>query len=187
MKYLLLLTLLSCATEITKTPTIFIEPEPVKPVEVKPDNKVYFTTKISYHWLQNAVNCANIVINDPQFLSDISSVKSFDYSKDNGSDVASFIVNSKPIEVKLFTKYLSKVVAVTYPSKPETYLNTKKNPRSLPGMANTLLHEMTHVANESGKYYTHGSNSSSGKDNSIPYYVGNLAEIHAEKLCKDIQ
>jgi hypothetical protein len=184
MKYLLLLTLLSCATEITKTPTIFIEPEPVKPVEVKPENKVYFFTDLKMKWVQDVVNCSNIVVNDPSFIAELSQVTKFDYSNDDGKRVVQFLQTSKPLEIKLFTKYLSKVIATTYPSQPITYFNTKKNPRSLPEMVNTAVHEKTHVADENGNYFTHGSNYSSGKGLSVPYYTGDLAEKHAERLCE---
>lgn len=68
----------------------------------------------------------------------------------------------------------SKVIG--YHSAGTIYLNTYYMNRDDCSILNTLVHEASHTMG-----YSHGNNSPDGKDNSLPYWIGD----RAEELCKE--
>ena len=64
-------------------------------------------------------------------------------------------------------------IATTFKNKPgKIFINLRKiQQRSVEDYVNTITHEVTHILG-----YSHGSNSPKGKENSVPYWLGNKAE-----------
>lgn len=75
---------------------------------------------------------------------------------------------------KPFNRWTS-AIATTFKNKPgEIYINVRKiNQRSVADYVATLVHEALHLAPLG---YGHGSNSPSGKENSVNYWVDKKAE-----------
>lgn len=73
----------------------------------------------------------------------------------------------------------SKTIARTWHGSGRFEMNLRKiGGRSVRQIANTIAHEVAHLANESGSShgYAHGGNSSSGKQHSVPYKIGQMVE-----------
>lgn len=71
-----------------------------------------------------------------------------------------------------------KTFAYTDGRFPNTlFLNFKKLDREIEDIAATIIHESIHALDDAEATYTfgHGNNSSAGKDNTAPYWIGNLA------------
>jgi hypothetical protein len=94
-------------------------------------------------------------------------------SQDNGTQILNEILSKKAVIRTYKTKWpLSKAIATTYKNnKTELYFNRYKNPREMANMVNTSMHEITHLVG-----YSHGSNSSIGKEDTVPYKVGAIAQ-----------
>lgn len=166
----------SCATKTT-VPDVIITPE-LPPVE---SNLNLFESKTSLTWLKEVAIKANCVLNHPKTQEAISKVTKFDYSNENGVDVLLKMQAHKAVIRSYKTSNpWSKVIATTYTSnRIDMYFNTRNNPRAMAKMVNTACHEKTHLVG-----YSHGNNSSVGKQNSVPYYVGKLCEQNYY-LCQD--
>lgn len=132
-----------------------------------------FHTEVKYTWVKEVVATANCVLHHKKFIEAVEAVDLFDYSDKNGKQVIADLHKSNCGIRTYKTKNIwSKVLATTYSSDREYfYFNTRKNPRELKYMVNTAIHECLHLVG-----YGHGNNSSVGKQNSVPYGVGSMAE-----------
>ena len=139
-------------------------------------------TSNSRQWVVSSAKIANCVIENKDFQKELKSKEKFDYSEKNGSQVLSDLLKGDCNIRTYRTRWpWSKVNATTYSSdKKNLYLNTRKN-RSIKNWVNTVIHECLHLVD-----YSHGSNNSSGKDNSVNYWVGKLSEKYYE-VCKKIE
>lgn len=166
-----LLLLASCATKtITNSPEI---PESTPPVviEIKED---IFTPKTSLKNLIEATKISNCVIRNEHFKKALESTLTFDYSNENGKAVYKKMLSKKTTVTTYYKRYTS-ALAYTYLNGDEIYLNTKYTLREIASLVNTIIHEQTHAVG-----YTHGSNSPQGKGLSVPYRVGELAELNTK-------
>lgn len=129
--------------------------------------------KSTLHWMSNLGSVADCVIANPGFRSEVSAIQKFDYSKRTGVQVIEDLSRMKDVAISTYkTKNpFSKTIAYTYGGARTVYFNTRKNPRDKKEMVNTVIHESTHIVG-----YGHGDNSSKGKENSVPYKVGSIAE-----------
>ena len=134
----------------------------------------------------DAVDYVNDLFEEETFWSTISGKDSFDYSLHSPSEIAEFMKNKdEKIEVKLYRPRWPrhrKTNAYTDSRYPNIlFYNSKKLWRGVGNIVNTIVHEYVHSVDftEDGSpriEYGHGSQSSSGKANSAPYWIGSLAE-----------
>lgn len=133
----------------------------------------FINSKWSPNWQLKIIPIANCVIKNEKFLKEISEIERFDYSKAKGSDVVNAL--KKDITIKNTTykswNWRSNVNAYTKGSNPVVNWNVRNNPRSLPEMINTEIHEGLHILQ-----FFHGNNYSTGKENTVNYKVGKIAE-----------
>ena len=134
-------------------------------------------TDSSHVWLQDLAKKANKTFNCIHFLEEVGKVKKFDYTDKKPSEVLKDVyLFNKDVKVKTYYKRFSKAIAYTYYGNDEIYLNLKNNPRDMSEMINTITHESMHLLG-----YGHGSNSPLGKENSVPYKLGSIAEKTYQK------
>lgn len=149
------------------------------------------TFKDIHKGVQEAVKMANSVLKNEDFYKMIRQVPKFDLSTASTTFIAEFIHNSNLIfKIELFypsgwraIKY-RKTFAYTDENYPNTlFLNLKKLDREIEDIAATIIHESVHALDDECIEFTfgHGNNSSVGKDNTAPYWIGNLAY----KILKD--
>lgn len=187
---IIILMAVSCATSNQAT-------TPIKPNESvnteprqKPDdtqttsNLVLFSARTQdvnkYPWLSKSIDCAHKIINSDLFRNQIKAIKQFDYAPTttNGAMVLDRLNTAKTVSVRMYYKRFGSAIAYTYYDAAEIYLNTKWK-RPISEIVNTLVHESTHTVG-----YSHGDNYAAGKQNSIPYKLGDVAESVAKELCK---
>lgn len=134
--------------------------------------------------VQQAVEMANLVVEKKEFYERIRKETKFDLSTAGPAFIADLILNSSlDFKVELFypsgwraLKY-RKTFAYTDRNYPNTlFLNLKKLDREIEDIAATIIHESIHALDDECIEYTfgHGNNSSVGKDNTAPYWIGNL-------------
>ncbi len=174
-----LLGLASCLTSVkTKKPIVV---DPVVDSEVIIVESKTFHTEVKYDWAIETVRISNCVLNHPDFKKRVEAIDKFDYSDLNGVQVYAAYSNGSRVGLRVYKSKnpWSKAIATTYGNDKEFfYLNTRKNPRDYGSMVNTSLHEAGHL-----KGFSHGDNSSVGKENSVNYKVGSIAqEVSAKCL-----
>jgi hypothetical protein len=146
----------------------------------KPDSSPKFRTKSTLPWMKELIEIANCTIHLPDLRKDLLLVKRFTHTTMSPEQVSAAVLGFKSSGVRTYrTKNpMSKAIATTYASDRENlYLNTRKNPRPLPSMVNTLCHEASHLNG-----FSHGDNNPKGKELSVPYYLGSLCQKYAN-LC----
>lgn len=139
-----------------------------------------FIAKSSLAWVIDLVDRANCIINNEEFIKEVEGFPGFTFTEATPGQVAASLRSMGPFTISTYKARIgSKVIATTYSSDKTTlYLNLRKNPRDIASMGNTVLHEGLHLAG-----YSHGNNSSVGKQDSINYRVGSIAEKYIT-LCK---
>lgn len=182
-----LVVLYSCASGQVTTPTtptpdlsgleVQVE-QPSKPVATIESVKV-FSFRSSLNLIKNVNECANKVVNDKEFQEELKSVERFDFSNASGETVLNKLLNHKCVIQSYKTKNpFSKVLATTYiNNKTDVYLNMRKY-QTIEAWSGTSIHECSHNFG-----FSHGNNSSAGKQNSVPYFIGFLGQRHAERIC----
>ena len=169
---------MSCSSAVKKptTPTTEISQPTIEVVE----QKKVFSFKSSLSWVEKATDCANIVINDKDFQDEAVAKTSFDYSEDDGEKVLNKLLSHHCVARTYKTKNpWSKAVATTYRSNTEDMYFNRRKKRSIFAWVGTSCHECLHNVG-----YSHGDNSSVGKENSVNYWYGSLCTTHAKRLCK---
>jgi hypothetical protein len=140
-----------------------------------------YSVKSSLKWVKQLADVSNCVIKNEEFLKEVEAFPKYDFTTKTSKEVAQAYRSSAPSVISTYkTKNpWSKAIATTYTGDSKTiYLNLRKNPRPLKEMVNTAIHERGH-----GLGFSHGDNSSWGKENSVNYRVGLIAEKYVEK-CK---
>lgn len=171
MRFLLLLALVSCATNTVLT----------EKTDKEAGGGVKFTTSSQLAWVNDLVKTANCVSNNQKYIDEVKAHKQFDYTDKTSSEVAELLGSDKIAKVSTYrTKNpVSKAIATTFAGDKDTvYLNTRRNPRDMKDMVNTLFHERFHLLG-----FSHGDNSPVGKENSVNYGAGAMAEKYVEE-CK---
>lgn len=125
---------------------------------------------------------ANILLNDPKFKTKLNNKKSFDMATCDGRHILNLIENNqRRLNVYTYTSRnpWSRAYGYFSPSTPDNiYLNTRKLNRSTGSIVSSLIHEMVHWLDhyDTQHSFNHGSNNPSGKNNTAPYWIDNIAE-----------
>lgn len=133
----------------------------------------------------------NDLAHNQEFWNDIRAHEGFDHAERTPAEIVqSMQEKEKPSEVKVYTpSRFSRVVnrstiAYVSPSRPHTlYYNSYKLFRNIEKIVNTIVHEYVHSVDWSEEHsrsidYGHAGNSSAGKQNTAPYWIGKLAETY---------
>jgi hypothetical protein len=145
--------------------------------------KIIFNENISI--VKVAIDKSLELLKNPSFYSAISAQSKFDLSTASPKIISDLILNST-LEFKVEIFYPSVLQALKYRKTfaftdgrfPNTlFLNFKKLDRASEDIAATIIHESIHALDDSENNYTfgHGNNSPVGKENTAPYWIGNLA------------
>lgn len=150
-------------------------------------------------WPNVATACeqANGLLHNPAFFAAIAAHPAFDQDA-HGTPATATATPAQiatlmqgldlTFHVNVFTprgplqriKYF-KTQAYTDPAQPDTlFLNSRwlaQQDPSMAEMAATIIHECVHAANatDPAHEFGHGDNSSAGKQNTAPYWIGNYA------------
>ena len=134
----------------------------------------------------NAVEKANFILRDAEFYQEIRKKERFDMSTATPGEIASYLETLELLfEVILFKpqtlferiKY-RKTYAYTDHNYPNMlFINELKLEREEESIAATIIHESIHALDHAVEDYTfgHGSNRAHNKENTAPYWIGNLA------------
>lgn len=165
--------IVSCSTKTVVKQSPSVEPEII---EVK--NNQVFNYKSKLTWVSDLTKVANCTVNLDSFQQRVIKIKSFDFTDANGEQVIkSLMAKTCTIRTYKTKNPFSKAIATTYRSNAvDLYLNLRKNPREVLRMVNTVIHECLHNAG-----FSHGDNSSIGKENSVNYKVGLIAQKEGVK------
>lgn len=131
----------------------------------------------------NAVTRCNQILQDPAFFDLIRQHPAFDRSTATPAQIADLMQRStSAVTVELYTpKWLwSKALAYEdhrYPNK--VFLNARRLSRSLGSLSATIIHECVHAldAEDEALRFGHGDNNPNGKENTAPYWIGDLAYV----------
>ena len=176
MKFLLLALLAGCSTS-TKAPVVIApDTKPDEVVTLPSAQKITFSVKSTLPYLAETAKVAECVIHNEEFLKEVGAHKQFDYTKLTSPEVEKQLRTYKPIILSSYSKRFTKAIAYRNTGDNVVYFNTYKNPRGMKEMVNTCIHEWAHVQD-----FGHGGNSSVGKDNSVNYGVGLIAEKYVER------
>jgi molybdopterin-biosynthesis enzyme MoeA-like protein len=144
-----------------------------------------YTVKSKLPYLKQVAKVSECVIRNEDFLKEIEAFPKFSFTDKTSKEVADSIRKMKSVVISSYkTKNpFSSAIATTYPSNKTTvYFNSRKNPREFKEMINTAIHEPLHLIG-----FSHGDNSPIGKENSVNYRVGKIAESYVEKCNKQGQ
>ncbi len=139
-----------------------------------------FTVRSSLPEFKEVARKANCIVKNPAFLAEIGAVAKFTHTPKSTPQVVEAIKAYKAAIISTYYKKysvfprLTKTLAYRNTKGKETnviYFNTAKFPRSEKSMINTAVHEWLHVSG-----FGHGDNSPRGKEKSVPYLVGDIAE-----------
>ena len=140
-----------------------------------------------------ACSIANALLSSEDFLAAIKSYPAFDLSSDGidavtGKEIAGYIehYDGPNFCIRVFWPRWrwSKVLGRVRSSKPRTIeLNARRLRRPIPSLVNTIVHEFIHCLDhwQTDANFGHGGNSSKGKHETAPYYIGGLAESMAPR------
>jgi hypothetical protein len=129
------------------------------------NEKVFFVYKGRLTWMKNLAKVTNCTLSKAGVYEDLSKKKSFDWTSDDGLEVAKKVMNAPTSELKTFKSnyfaYLRRkatpgqgpVTAYRNVGSSDVHFNTRTNPRSIEAMVETGCHEYGHVAG-----YGHGGN-----------------------------
>jgi hypothetical protein len=145
--------------------------------------KIIFNENIAS--VKSAADKSNELLKNAEFYKAIANKPNFDLSTASPKIVADLLEKSDlEFKVEIFypnvlqsIKY-RKTFAYTDERFPNTlFLNFKKLDREIESIAATIIHESIHALDNAEEAYTfgHGNNSPVGKENTAPYWIGNLA------------
>lgn len=135
--------------------------------------------------VQKAVQMANSILTNDNFYARIRLEDKFELCSTSPKIIADLIFNSSlEFKVQLYNpkglravKY-RRTLAYTDNNYPNTlFLNLKKIDREIEDIAATIIHESIHALDDECIEHTfgHGNNNSRGKENTAPYWIGDLA------------
>lgn len=131
--------------------------------------------------VQSAVETSNQLLRDKTFFDRIRQKDRFDLSNTSPQVIADLMENANGIvTVTLYASVspFSRALAYEDSRYPGTvFLNTRRLNRSVASICASIIHECVHSVDGSQTQYSfgHGDNSSTGKANTAPYWIDNLA------------
>lgn len=138
---------------------------------------------VVFHGDQEAVvratGLANGILSNPQFYTRIRERARFDLTEVTPQRIATLMEQcAVQLRVELYRHLLpSRALGYEDPAHPDrVFLNARKLDRSDASIVGTIIHEAVHAVDAvSPERFGHGDNSPVGKDNTAPYWIGNLA------------
>lgn len=130
-----------------------------------------YSVKSKLPFIHDIAKIANCLLTKEAFFKEIESFPKYDYTTDSSILVAKALAFRTPVVVSTYCKKFTKTLAYRNVGSNVLYINTCKQWGISPDLLNTLWHERSHVVG-----YGHGDNSSKGKQKSVPYGTGNMAE-----------
>jgi len=136
--------------------------------------------------MKKAVAFANALGGNAAFWDEVSrKTPPFSHTSMRPAEVAARIRDAhRTVTVQLWTPSLLKkpfyrnTVAFFDGDDPDTlFYHTAFLTNSVGEMVNTVVHEYIHAIDDDGEF-GHGDNSPGGKEQSVPYWIGDLAEKH---------
>jgi hypothetical protein len=139
---------------------------------------------ISYHGtsliLIDPLFKTNLLLEEDSFYEAIRRHRSFDMANVDAATIARLLKESTlRMTVNTYLWPFSKADSYDDPKEPAVInLNQWHINRSTPSFCNTFIHKIIHAVNAENPQYEfgHGDNSPEGKENTAPYWIGNLAE-----------
>jgi hypothetical protein len=138
-------------------------------------------TKRTNHNLNLAIERASYIISSDEFYDVIVAKEKFDMATCNGSHIVNQMRGfNVAVNVKVYFPkfYFSRALGFYDRRKPlDINLNSRKLNRSVNSLTNTLVHEWVHMVDfwDKKHSYGHGDNKRLGKENTAPYFLGNMA------------
>lgn len=132
--------------------------------------------------VREAAALTNQLLQDTAFFEGIRQHDGFDMSTASPIQIADLMQSSNAVvTVELYKSKnpFSKVLAYEDSRYPNmVFLNSRRLKRSVASICNTIVHECVHAldAAEKGLRFGHGDNYAHGKENTAPYWIGDLAE-----------
>ena len=130
--------------------------------------------------ITDAVVAANDLLKNAQFFNDIATHGHFDFTNTTPAVISGLMQNAViTMRVVPYRSINRRVFGYDDPNNPDLiHINLWRNEWSKGGLVNTMLHESVHAVDNLTPAYDfgHGDNSSVGKENSAPYWIGNRAE-----------
>lgn len=173
MKKLILASILlaSCST-IKKVPEVG-SPDSETTIEVTAPIGAYSTTS-KLPWVIDLVRVANCVKQKQALYDEIASTE---FTRTNGKTSKEIAMELRlaPVQLEVFTYWnpVSKMIAVN--AQPDRVrLNSRKHPRAMPDMIETVFHEPTHNLG----YFHNGNYNTEENRKTVPYMVGAIARKH---------
>lgn len=129
-----------------------------------------------------AVERTNVLLKDPDFFDRIRDHPRFDMSTALPSQIADQMERSEIVVSVILYKSKwpwSKALAFEDDRYPRTvFLNERRLNRSLGSICATIVHECVHALDSmvEDQRFGHGDNDPNGKENTAPYWIGDLAE-----------
>lgn len=171
-KYLLLLVLISCATQKPKQVT-----EIIFPVNDPFDSSlVFYENESTLESIAKAIKVANCVTLDPRFHDDIIKNGKYEHFNGDNKEISTKLLSDKKAIVGTYYKRFTKAIAYRNPGTDKIWFNRKYTKTSSgSSKLNTMIHERLHVLG-----FGHKGNSKNKYNNieSVPYKVGKLAQTY---------
>lgn len=189
--YVLLLTLLACAhryepvptevvvtdpatlpVEVKEPPVIVLDKEPLRDTEVKPPFREVFKVRSTLPYLKEVARISNCIANNQSFINEVEAFPKFTYTDKSSKDVADSIRNAKEVVLSTYRTKNPWSAALAATIGDEVYFNTRRNPRPMPEMIETSIHEgLGHIQG-----HGHGDNYyKPEKATSVPWALGTIA------------
>lgn len=189
-KRLLLLAILLVGCSLLKTPTkTTTGSSPLEPVEVHTELPIALEPEVSEapvitprYILVRPITYAKHLPRAEKFfnlaLTDLTVINKskFTSSDDGPAQIRVQIAKNYSVKVTTYTTFLATSKVIGHQSKGVIYLNTRKLRRPDCSIVNTLVHEYMHRIG-----YAHNGNDPGGNENSVPYWMGDRAEVLCEK------
>ncbi len=127
-----------------------------------------------------ATQKANELLKSPAFFDAIRAHASFDMANVSPAVVATLMGEATvTMIIEMYFSRNRRVFGYDDPAHPEIiHINQNRNEFNVPALVNTMLHETVHAVDDLNPEasFGHGDNSSAGKENTAPYWIGSLAE-----------
>lgn len=136
-----------------------------------------YSAKSDLKVVKQLAELGNCIVMKERFYDEITKHKQFDYTKDSSEIVANKLSLYTPVVLTTYKKYFTKTIAYRNVGSNVLYLNVVKlGSTPTKERLNTIWHERSHVAG-----YGHGDNYAKGKENSVPYGTGSMAEKYFDE------
>jgi hypothetical protein len=127
-----------------------------------------------------ATNHANLVLANKVFYERIRAHASFDLTRSSPREIADAIercITRLTVRTYKSRNPFSRAIGYHDERWPDIiFLNTRRLDRSVASVVGTIVHEAVHAADAASTLdFGHGGNPAGGKDNTAPYWIGNLA------------